>query len=329
MNRRDYLLQATVFATSLITAQAALAQANPADFPTQPVKIVVGYSAGGTTDILARAVAEQLGIVLKQSVIIDNRPGAAGSLAAGIVENAAPNGYTLLMATVSSHGINPALYKKLEYRPVAGFEPISMVASSPLVLVANKALPVNSVQDLIDLARKQPGALNSASSGNGSPGHLAGLLFARDAKIDVVDVPYKGGAQANMSTIAGETQYSFATLPAVLPQIKAGALKALAITTKSRVKDLPNTPALAELSTFPNYEVNTWNALLAPAGTPDVIIQRLNQALLVAMKSPALRERFSREGAEATTTTPAETKAHIQSEMQKWGATIAGLKIKM
>ena len=202
-------------------------------YPSQPVRIVVGYAAGGTTDILARALGEQLSKELKQPVIIENKAGAAGNIAAASVQQAAPDGYTLFMATVSSHGINPVVYKKsLGYDPVGGFTPVSMIASIPLVLVANPKLPVASVADLVKLAREKPGDLNYSSSGNGSPVHVAGAMFASEAKVQIQHVPYRGGSLANSSVMSGETQFSFATLPAALPQVRAGALRALAVTTR-------------------------------------------------------------------------------------------------
>jgi tripartite-type tricarboxylate transporter receptor subunit TctC len=308
----------------------ALQPAAHAAYPDQPVRIVIGYAAGGTTDILARALGEQLGKALKQSFIIENKPGAAGNIAAAYVQGAAPDGYTLFMATVASHGINPALYKgNLGYDPVGGFAPVGMVASIPLVLIANPALPVKNVAELAALCKAKPGQMNYSSSGNGSPVHLAGAMFAQAEHMDIVHVPYRGGALANTSVMTGETQFSFATMPAALPQVKAGKLRALAVTTRQRSPQLPDVPTVAETPGFQGYEINTWNALLAPKGTPQAVIDKLNQALKQAMASPELAKRFESEGATPQTSTPAELQAFIAGELKKYAATVQALNIKI
>lgn len=309
-----------LIATSVVQAQ---------QYPTQPIKIVIGYAAGGTTDILARSVGEQLSKILNQTVIIENKAGAAGNLAAAYVSASKPDGYVLFMATVASHGINPALYKKaLGYDPLTGFEPISMVASIPMLLVTSPTLPVKTVEDLIAYAAKHPGMLNYASSGNGAPNHLAGAMFADMAKIDPVHVPYRGGALANTSVMSGDTQYTFATMPAAMPQVAAGKLKALAVTTAARSNQLPDTPAMQETPVLKGFEINTWNALLAPKGTPPEVVATLNAAVVKAMQVPALVKRFEGEGATPVTSTPAELKAFIRSELTKWANVLARTPIK-
>lgn len=309
-----------LIATSVVQAQ---------QYPAQPIKIVIGYAAGGTTDILARSVGEQLSKILNQTVIIENKAGAAGNLAAAYVSASKPDGYVLFMATVASHGINPALYKKaLGYDPLTGFEPISMVASIPMLLVTSPTLPVKTVEDLIAYAAKHPGMLNYASSGNGAPNHLAGAMFADMAKIDPVHVPYRGGALANTSVMSGDTQYTFATMPAAMPQVAAGKLKALAVTTAARSNQLPDTPAMQETPVLKGFEINTWNALLAPKGTPPEVVAMLNAAVVKAMQVPALVKRFEGEGATPVTSTPAELKAFIRSELTKWANVLARTPIK-
>ncbi|NDY83437.1 tripartite tricarboxylate transporter substrate binding protein [Orrella sp. NBD-18] len=309
-----------LIATSVVQAQ---------QYPTQPIKIVIGYAAGGTTDILARSVGEQLSKILNQTVIIENKAGAAGNLAAAYVSASKPDGYVLFMATVASHGINPALYKKaLGYDPLTGFEPISMVASIPMLLVTSPTLPVKTVEDLIAYAAKHPGMLNYASSGNGAPNHLAGAMFADMAKIDPVHVPYRGGALANTSVMSGDTQYTFATMPAAMPQVAAGKLKALAVTTAARSNQLPDTPAMQETPVLKGFEINTWNALLAPKGTPPEVVATLNAAVVKAMQMPALVKRFEGEGATPVTSTPDELKAFIRSELTKWANVLARTPIK-
>jgi len=309
-----------LIATSVVQAQ---------QYPAQPIKIVIGYAAGGTTDILARSVGEQLSKILNQTVIIENKAGAAGNLAAAYVSASKPDGYVLFMATVASHGINPALYKKaLGYDPLTGFEPISMVASIPMLLVTSPTLPVKTVEDLIAYAAKHPGMLNYASSGNGAPNHLAGAMFADMAKIDPVHVPYRGGALANTSVMSGDTQYTFATMPAAMPQVAAGKLKALAVTTAARSNQLPDTPAMQETPVLKGFEINTWNALLAPKGTPPEVVATLNAAVVKAMQVPALVKRFEGEGATPVTSTPDELKAFIRSELTKWANVLARTPIK-
>ncbi|TWG88581.1 tripartite-type tricarboxylate transporter receptor subunit TctC [Cupriavidus gilardii J11] len=319
-------------AVSTLCALSAMTVAGPAlaQYPQQPVRIVVGYAAGGTTDILARALAEQLAAELRQSVIVENKPGAAGNAAAAFVQQSAPDGYTLFMATVSSHGINPALYKQtLGYEPVNGFTPVSMVASIPLVLIANPKLPAKSVGELVNLARQKPGELNYASSGNGSPVHLAGAMFAQSARVNVVHVPYRGGALANTSVMAGETQLSFATLPAALPQVKAGRLRAMAVTTKDRSSQLPDIPAMRELPGFNGFEINTWNALLAPKNTPQPVIDTLNKAIGKVLTSPKLAQRFNAEGATPVGSSPKELSRFIDAELAKWAGAVQELNVKI
>jgi tripartite-type tricarboxylate transporter receptor subunit TctC len=293
------------------------------NFPNQPIRIVVGYAAGGTTDILARSLGEQMGKILGQTIIVDNKPGAASNIGAAYVAQSKPDGYTLYMATVASHGINPALYKgKLTFDPLKDFAPISLVASIPLALVTSIKLPVKSLTEFVDYARKNPGKLNYASSGNGSPGHLAAAMFNDAMKLDIVHIPFKGGALANTSVMAGDTQLTFATLPGVLPHVQAGKLNVLAVTTAARSKEIPNTPTIAEAAKLPDYEINTWNALLAPKGTPPAVVARLNAAIAQAMKSPDLIQRFEREGATPVTSTPEQLNSFIATEIVKWGKVV-------
>ena len=316
------------FATGLFCAAQAVAQPQP--YPNQPIRLVIGYAAGGTTDILARSLAEQLSKTLGQSVIVENKAGAAGNLAAAYVSQAKPDGYVLFMATLASHGINPALYQTgLGYDPVKSFEPISMVAAIPMLLVVNPKLPVNSVPELIAYAKQKPGQLNYASSGNGSPVHLSGAIFADAAKIDVVHIPYRGGAIANTSVMSGDTQYTFASMPAAMPQVQAGKLRALAVTTKERSPLLPNTPSVEEAGGLPGYDINTWDALLAPKGTAPAVISKLNAAVIQALQSPALAKRFESEGAVPDTSTPEALAAFIKAELVKWAAVVARTPIKV
>jgi tripartite-type tricarboxylate transporter receptor subunit TctC len=293
------------------------------NYPNQPIRIVVGYAAGGTTDILARSLGEQMGKILGQTIIVDNKPGAASNIGAAYVAQSKPDGYTLYMATVASHGINPALYKgKLTFDPLKDFAPISLVASIPLALVTSVKLPVKTLAEFVEYARKNPGKLNYASSGNGSPGHLAAAMFNDAMKLDIVHIPFKGGALANTSVMAGDTQLTFATLPGVLPHVQAGKLNVLAVTTAARSKEIPQTPTIAEAAKLSDYEINTWNALLAPKGTPPAVVERLNAAITQAMKSPDLIQRFEREGATPVTSSPEQLNTFIASEIVKWGKVV-------
>jgi tripartite-type tricarboxylate transporter receptor subunit TctC len=311
-------------ATAVALTATALGVQAQQGYPNQPIRIVVGYAAGGTTDILARSLGEQMGKILGQTIIVDNKPGAASNIGAAYVAQSKPDGYTLYMATVASHGINPALYKgKLTFDPLKDFSPISLVASIPLALVTSVKLPVKSLSEFVEYARKNPGKLNYASSGNGSPGHLAAAMFNDAMKIDVVHIPFKGGALANTSVIAGDTQLTFATLPGVLPHVQSGKLNVLAVTTAARSKEIPNTPTIAEAAKLPDYEINTWNALLAPKGTPPAVVERLNAAIVQAMKSPDLIQRFEREGATPVTSTPDQLNTFIAAEIVKWGKVVA------
>lgn len=312
--------------TLLITAHGAvLAQA----YPNRPIRLVVGYGAGGTTDILARILAEKLGTRLGQTVVVENRTGAAGGIAAVSVARAPADGYTLFMGTVASHGINPALYKKLDYDPVGDFAPVTMVASIPLVLVVNNNLPATTVPELIALAKAQPGKLNFSSGGNGSPVHLAGELFERAAGVDLTHVPYRSGAQGNTSVIAGETQLSFALMPAVLPQLKGKQLRPLAITVKEPSSLLPGVAPLSRTKGFENFSVNSWNAIFAPKGTPDAVVATVHRAVAEVIQQPEVRDRFLGAGAEPESMTPQELAAYVKVELAQWKKAVGDAGIEL
>lgn len=321
MKSGKYLLSIAVLSLGATSVWAA--------YPDQPIRIVVGYAAGGTTDILARALGEQLSAELHTPVVIENKSGAAGSIAAVSVQGAKPDGYTLFIATVSSHGMNPALYKKLDYDPAKGFAPVSMLATIPLVLISDPKLKYKTVDELVSAIKAKPGAFNYSSSGNGSPVHIAGAMFAHQAHLDAVHVPYRGGALANTAVMSGEVQYSFATLPAALPQVKGGKLDALAVTTSTRSIELPDVPTLAENKSFPGFEINTWNALLAPAGTPAPVIEKLNAAVVKVMASPKLQETFKSAGATPQSSSPQELKTFIDSQLKHWGEVVKALNIRI
>jgi tripartite-type tricarboxylate transporter receptor subunit TctC len=286
-------------------------------FPTKPIRIVVPFPAGGTTDVLARAAAQKLTETLGQPAVVDNRPGAGGNIGAELVAKSAPDGYTLLMGTVGTHAINPGLYPKLPYDHVKDFAPVILVAGVPNVLVVNPSLPVNSVQELVAYAKANPGKLNFASSGNGTSIHLSAELFKLMAGVQMTHVPYKGSAPALQELVGGQVQLMFDNLPSSLALIKAGKLKALAVTSKERAPALPDVPTIAE-SGLPGYDASSWFGLLAPAGTPPPAIARLNGEIAKWLATPEAREKLLAQGANAAGGTPEDFARFIAAETAKW-----------
>jgi tripartite-type tricarboxylate transporter receptor subunit TctC len=286
-------------------------------FPTKPIRIVVPFPAGGTTDVLARAAAQKLTETLGQPAVVDNRPGAGGNIGAELVAKSAPDGYTLLMGTVGTHAINPGLYPKLPYDHVKDFAPVILVAGVPNVLVVNPSLPVNSVQELVAYAKANPGKLNFASSGNGTSIHLSAELFKLMAGVQMTHVPYKGSAPALQDLVGGQVQLMFDNMPSSLALIKAGKLKALAVTSKERAPALPDVPTIAE-SGLPGYDASSWFGLLAPAGTPPPAIARLNGEIAKWLATPEAREKLLAQGANAAGGTPEDFARFIAAETAKW-----------
>ncbi len=301
----------------VVTAIVMGAQAAAADtFPTKPVRMVVGFNAGGAPDILARLLGERLHDRMGQPIVVDNRPGATGNIGAELVATANPDGYTLFMATVSV-AIGPTVYKSLKFSVPNSFAPVSMVASVPLILVVNPKLPVNSVQDLIKVAKAKPGSLNYATPGYGSPQHLTAELFKLKVGVNMVHIPYKGGGQANAALLAGESHLFFSGMPPALPHVKAGRLRALAVTTAKRSPSAPEVPTVGEAG-LPGFEADNWHAILAPAGTPPTVVKRLHQAIAAALTEQELARRFETQGAEARSSTPPQLTAFIRAEVTKW-----------
>jgi tripartite-type tricarboxylate transporter receptor subunit TctC len=295
----------------------ALMPAAAADYPSRPVTIAVAFTPGGPSDVLSRIVGRRLNEILHQPFIIENRPGAGGNIAAEQVAHAAPDGYTLLMGNNSILATNAALYKKLNYDPVKDFIPISMVGSQANILVVNPNVPANSMQELIALAKASPGALNFASSGYGAAAHLAGELFKTRAGINIVHVAYKGAAPALQDVLSGHVQMMFATAASVIGLIKAGKVRALAVTTPKRTALLPDLPTVAELG-LPGFDATTWHGLVAPAGTPHDIIQTLAFSTAEALKDPTTRKSLEDLGVDVVGDTPKEFEAYIKSEIPKW-----------
>jgi tripartite-type tricarboxylate transporter receptor subunit TctC len=311
MNRSICILLAMAFAT------AAAAQS----FPSKPVRVVITYPPGGSTDVVGRALAAKLTEVLGQQVVVDNRGGAGGIIGSDIVAHATPDGYTVLLGTSAGMSINPLLHKKLPYDVQRDFAPISLVVINPQALVAHPALPANTVQELIKLARTKPGQINYASPGVGSPNHMGMELLKSMTGINVVHVPYKGGGPAMTELLAGQVQLLFNSIPSVLPQVKAGRLKALAVGSARRSPAMPDVPTVAE-SGVPGYEYATWYGLFAPAGTPRPVIAQLNKAVAAALNNPELAQSLASQGSEPNPTTPDELARFVKSEHDRWSRVV-------
>jgi len=302
-------------------------------WPNRPVRIVVPFAPGGTTDILARALAPELAKAFGQSFIVENKAGAGGNLGADIVAKSPPDGYTLLMGTIGTQAINPSLYPKLPYDAAKDFAPITLVAGVPNVLVMNpakaRAAGITDVRSLIAYARANPGKLNMASSGNGTSIHLAGELFKTMTGTYMVHFPYKGSGPALLDLIGGTMDLMFDNLPSALPHVKANKLVALAVTSSERSAALPDTPTIAEAGPVKGFEATSWFGLLAPAGTPTSIVQRVQQESAKALASAALKERLLSQGAIPGGTSPAEFGRFIAAETKKWATVVkaSGAKV--
>jgi len=326
LQRRHLLLGAGASCLpSALFAQAA--------WPNKPVRIVVPFAPAGTTDILARALAPELGKAFGQVFIIDNRPGAGGNLGADMVAKSAPDGYTLLMGTVGTHAINAALYPKMPFDPVRDFTPVVLVAGVPNVLVMNpakaEALKINSVADLIRHARAHPGELNMASSGNGTSIHLSGELFKSMTGTFMTHFPYRGSGPALLDLMGGTMDLMFDNLPSALPQIKAGKLKALAVTSAQRSAAVPELPTIAEAGPVKGFDASSWFGLFAPAGTPADIVNRIQQETAKSFAAPAFKERLLSQGAIPGGQPPAQFVAFIAAETKKWAQVVkaSGAKV--
>ena len=319
------------FAATLVLAAPTL-QAQSA-WPSKPVRIVVPFAPGGTTDILARAMAPELSRAFGQSFIVENRAGAGGNVGAEAVARSSADGYTLLMGTVGTHGINKSLYAKLPYEPQKDFAPITLVAGVPNVMVMNadkaRALGINTVADFIKYAKVNPGKLSMASSGNGTSIHLAGELFKSRTGIFMTHIPYRGSGPALLDLVAGNTDVMFDNLPSALPQIKAGKLKAFAVTSAERSAAVPELPTIAEAAGLKGFDASSWFGLLAPAGTPADIITRIQQETAKALASPAVKEKLLAQGAIPGGNTPQEFARMIDAEHIKWAGVVkaSGAKV--
>jgi tripartite-type tricarboxylate transporter receptor subunit TctC len=335
LRRRHVLTHLPTLAAAVLAPGLAPNAAAQSTWPSKPVRIVVPFAAGGTTDILARALAPELQKAFGQPFVIDNKPGAGGNNGAAEVAKAAPDGYTLLMGTVGTHAINAALYPKMPFDHVKDFQPVTLVAGVPNVLVLNPASAqrygVNSVADLAKAAKANPGRMNMASSGNGTSIHLAGELFKTMTGTFMVHFPYRGSGPALIDLIGGNMDLMFDNLPSAMPHIKSGRLKALAVTSATRSAAMPELPTVAEAGgpMLKGYEASSWFGLLAPAGTPMDIVNRVQQETAKALASPGLKERLAAQGAIPSGNTPAEFAKLIAQETAKWAGVVkaSGAKV--
>ncbi|MBS3997317.1 MAG: tripartite tricarboxylate transporter substrate binding protein [Hydrogenophaga sp.] len=321
--RRRTVLALSAALLGLSVAGAANAQAA---WPSKPVRIVVPFAPGGTTDLLARSLAPELGRVFGQNFVVDNRAGAGGNIGADAVAKSAGDGYTLLMGTVGTHGINQSLYARLPYDPQKDFAPITLVAAVPNVMVMNanraRALGIQTVADFVRYARANPGRLNMASSGNGTSIHLAGELFKVRTGVFMTHIPYRGSGPAMADMIAGNVDVMFDNLPSAMPHIQSGSLKAFAVTSAMRSPALPDLPTVAEAANLPGFEASSWFGLLAPAGTPPEVVNRLQQEVAKALNEPIIKERLMSQGAMPSGNTPAEFARLISAEIAKWAPVV-------
>jgi tripartite-type tricarboxylate transporter receptor subunit TctC len=308
-------------ALALAALGALLPMAAAADYPDRPIRLVVPFPAGGGADNLARMIMPRVAVALGVAIVIDNRPGAGGNVGAEIVARAAADGYTLLYGTNGTHAVNPALYANLPFDPVADFAPVSRMTLIAAMLIVNPEMPANSVEELVRYAKAHPGKLNFASAGNGTTSHLAGELFCSMAGVEIVHVPYRGGAAAAMDLIGGQVQMMIDVMPNAYPLVKGGKVRGLAVTTARRFPGVPDMPTIAE-SGLPGFEMSAWDAIFAPAGTPGPVIERLNAAIRQALDEPDLRERLLAHGATVAAGSPADLARHVVAEGEKWAKVV-------
>jgi tripartite-type tricarboxylate transporter receptor subunit TctC len=315
--KRSFLHHLGFLSSTVLAAWLAGPGLAQAAYPERPIALVVPFPAGGSTDLVARVVAERMGKELGQSIVVENRGGAGGNIGSAAVAKADPDGYTILMGTVATHALNPALYRKMPYDAVADFAPVALLVVVPNVLVVNPNFPAKNVQELVALLKEKPGEYSYASSGNGTPLHLSGELFKSMAGVDMVHIPYKGAGPALIDVMGGHVPIMFDNLPSSTEHIRAGKLRGLAVTTAERAPSMPDLPTIAE-SGLPGYETYTWNALFAPAGTPKDVIDRLNAAANTAVADPDVQAKLKDVGAVPKGSTPDELASHVKAELAKW-----------
>ena len=316
MNRFPLLWCCALALAFALVPGAAFAQA----YPSKSLRWVVPFPPGGAMDVIARTLAERMSVSMGQAVVMENRPGAGGNIGSDLVAKAAPDGQTLLIVSIGQ-AVNPALYAAMPFDAQKDFEPVSLLAVVPNMLVANLSVPAQNVRQIVELARAQPGKLTYASAGNGTSIHLAGELFASMANVNMLHVPYKGSGPAVTDLIGGQVNLMFDSITSALPHVKAGRLKAFAVTGAKRSKTVPDLPTIAEAA-LPGYELNPWFAVFVPARTPRAIVERLNRELLAALDLPETQKKLDLIGAERVGSTPAELAAHLKRETERWGRII-------
>jgi len=290
-------------------------------YPSKPIRMVCPFPPGGTTDLVARLVALKLTEAWGQQVVVDNRPGAGGIIGTEMVAKAPSDGYTILLGSITTHAVNPALYKKLDFDPIKDFAPVSLVVSSPQLLAVHPAVPAKSVKELIALAKAKPGQLNYGSAGTGTSPHLTFELFKRMASIDVVHVPYKGTGPAITDLVGGQVQMMITGIVALMPHVKSGKLRALAVTSAKRVSALSDVPTVAE-SGVPGFDVSSWFGVFLPAHTPRTILTKMNGEIRLILEQPSVRQRLIDQGADPASNTPEEFAAYVKAEMARWGEVV-------
>ena len=313
-------------AVAALLAPAGFSTAVAQNYPDRPVRMIVPFAPGGGTDIVSRLVAQRLADSIKQSVVVDNRAGGAGNIGAELVARANPDGYTLLVGSATILAVNPVIFK-VAYNPSRDFAPITLLGSQPHLMVVHPSLPANSVREFVTLAREKSLKLNYGSSGTGGPAHLGGELFKIVAGVDMLHIPYKGTGPAVIDLVGGQLQVGLLSLASSMPHVKSGRLKALAVTSPKRAIVAPELPTIAE-SGYPGFEVRSWYGLLAPAGTPKTIIDKLSSQIAAVLRQPEVIAKLASDGAEPGGDTPAEFAAYIKSEAERWGKVVktAGIR---
>jgi tripartite-type tricarboxylate transporter receptor subunit TctC len=323
MTKAGTLIKAMILALGTLASHAALAQT----YPSKPIRLVVPFPPGGSTDIIARIVAQKLSERLGQQVVVENRGGAGGTIGAEAVAKASPDGYTLVVGTTSTHAVAPSVYGRIGYDPVKDFAPISLIAVTPYLLVVNPSVNVKSLQEFVGYVTARPGKLNYASAGTGSTTHLAMEMLKSAAGLYIVHIPYNGNGPAGTAVIGGQVEILFGSLPAVLPHAKSGRVRPLAVGTPKRSPSLPDVPTVAE-SGYPGFDASLWLAIMAPAGTPAPIVDRLQKEIHAVIASPDTADALNKAGAEPITSTPAELAAMVKDGVAKYGKVVkqAGVK---
>ena len=323
MYRRVFAL--TFAALSILMTGTAAAQS----YPTKTIRMIVPYPPGGGNDALGRLFAQKLTEAWGQQVIVDNRPGAGTTIGTALAARAVPDGHTLLLSSIASHGVSPVLYRNPGYDPIKDFAPITLLAIAPMILGVNPSTPIHSVQDLVKLAKTKPGAVKFATAGPGSPMHMGGEIFRDITRTDILHVPYSGGGPALISLIAGETDIAFDTAASILPHVRSGKIRAIAIARPTRHPEYPNLPTFIEAG-LPAYQANAWYSMHAPAGTPRAVIDKINKELVKAIAYPDVQERLRLLGSEAVGNTPEQFAAFVRAELAKYTQLIknAGIKVE-